>query len=218
METLMNKPIPTSADGLSRVDGRAKVTGAAKYSAEYKQPNMAYAVLVGSTITKGTIATIDTKAATVAPGVLAVLTYLNAPKVPGHIPTKAQKPGAKSGPLKVFYDNKILYNGHPIAMVVADTFERAQYAASLVKATYNKQAHDTKPPKDLSRGVGAWGGKDFTKGTVDAWKTAPIKLEQEYIHPSEIHNPMELHAIIARWDSPDKLTVWDKTQGTSHPR
>jgi xanthine dehydrogenase YagR molybdenum-binding subunit len=218
MEILMNKPIPTSADGMSRVDGRAKVTGAAKYSAEYNQPNMAYAVLVGSTITKGTIATIDTKAAIVAPGVLAVLTYLNAPKVPGHIPTKAQKPGAKSGPLKVFYDNKILYNGHPIAMVVADTFERAQYAASLVKATYNKQAHDTKPPKDLSRGVGAWGGKDFTRGTIDAWKTAPIKLEQEYIHPSEIHNPMELHAIIARWDSPDKLTVWDKTQGTQATR
>ncbi|OOQ56664.1 xanthine dehydrogenase family protein molybdopterin-binding subunit [Mucilaginibacter pedocola] len=218
METLLNKPIPTSADGLSRVDGRAKVTGAAKYSAEYNQPNMAYAVLVGSTITKGTIATIDTKAALKAPGVLTLLTYLNAPKVPGHVATKPQKPGAKSGPLKIFYDNKILYNGHPIAMVVADTFERAQYAASLVKATYNKQAHDTKPPKDLSRGVGAWDGKDFTRGTVDAWKTAPVKLEQEYTHPSEIHNPMELHAIIARWDAPDKLTVWDKTQGVRATR
>ncbi|RWY47988.1 xanthine dehydrogenase family protein molybdopterin-binding subunit [Mucilaginibacter gilvus] len=214
----MNKPIPTSADGMSRVDGRAKVTGAAKYSAEYNQPNMAYAVLVGSTITKGTVATIDTKAASAAPGVLAVLTYLNSPKVPGHIPTKAQKPSSKSGPLKVFYDNKILYNGHPIAMVVADTFERAQYGASLVKATYNKEAHDTQPPKNITQGVGAWGGKDFTKGTVDAWKTAPIKLEQEYTHPSDVHNPMELHAIIARWDTPDKLTVWDKTQGTQATR
>lgn len=213
METLINKAIPTSADGLSRVDGRAKVTGAAKYSAEYNMPGMAYAVLVGSTITKGTIATIDTRAAEKAPGVLAVLTYLNSPKVPGHIPTKPEKKGAKSGPLKVFYDNKILYNGHPIAMVVADTFERAQYGASLVKATYNKLPHDTKPPKDFSKGVGAWDGKDFTRGTVDAWKTAPVKLEQEYTHPSEIHNPMELHAITARWDAPDKLTVWDKTQG-----
>nr|WP_294942776.1 xanthine dehydrogenase family protein molybdopterin-binding subunit [uncultured Mucilaginibacter sp.] len=218
METLLNKPIPTSADGMSRVDGRAKVTGAAKYSAEFNQPNMTYAVLVGSTITKGTIAAIDTKAASAAPGVLAVLTYLNAPKVPGHISTKASKPGAKSGPLKVFYDNKVLYNGHPIAMVVADTFERAQYGASLVKATYNKIAHDTKPPYDLSRGKAAWDGKDFTKGTVDAWKTAPIKLEQEYTHPSDVHNPMELHAIIARWDAPDKLTVWDKTQGTQATR
>jgi xanthine dehydrogenase YagR molybdenum-binding subunit len=219
METLMNKPIPTSADGMSRVDGRAKVTGAAKYSAEYNQPNMAYAVLVGSTITKGTIATIDTKLAAKAPGVLAVLTYLNAPKVPGH--QKAKNPGkpeVKAGPLRIFNDNKVLYNGHPIAMVVADTFERAQYAASLVKATYNKVAHDTKPPKDLTRGKTAWDGKDFTRGTVDAWRTAPIKLEQEYTHPSDFHNPMELHSIIARWDAPDKLTVWDKTQGTQATR
>ncbi|MFD0792730.1 xanthine dehydrogenase family protein molybdopterin-binding subunit [Mucilaginibacter litoreus] len=213
-EALFKKAIPSSADGLGRIDGRAKVTGQAKYTAEYKLDNMVYAVLVGSTIAKGTVATIDTAKAIKAPGVLSVLTYLNAPKVPGH--QKAKNPGkpeAKSGPLKVFNDNKIFFNGQPIAMVIADTFERAVYAASLVKATYNKEKHDTTPPKDLSRGAAPWDGKDFVRGTADAWKTAPVNLQEEYIQPTEVHNPMELHAIIARWDAPDKLTVWDKTQG-----
>jgi xanthine dehydrogenase YagR molybdenum-binding subunit len=214
IEEAIKTAIPSSADGLSRIDGRAKVTGKARYSAEYKLDGMTYAVLVGSSITKGTIATIDISKAEKAPGVLAVITHLNSPKVPGH--QKAKNPGkpeVKSGPLKVFNDNKILFNGQPVAMVIADTYERALYAASLVKATYNKQAHDTKPPKDLSKGSIPWGGKDFTRGETDAWKNAPVKLEQEYILPNEVHNPMELHAIIAKWDGDDKLTVWDKTQG-----
>ncbi|AMR34023.1 aldehyde oxidase [Mucilaginibacter sp. PAMC 26640] len=214
MEQELITAIPSSADGMSRVDGRAKVTGAAKYSAEYKLPGMTYAVLVGSTITKGSIASIDTVAAQKAPGVLAVVTYLNSPKVPGFQTTKPKKPNAKIGSLKVFIDNQVLFNGHPIAMVVADTFERAQYGASLVKATYNKVAHDTKPPAGMDRGEQPKAvGKDYVRGTADAWQTAPVKLEQEYIIPTEVHNPMELHAIIARWDAADKLTVWDKTQG-----
>ncbi len=219
MEEATISAIPTSAEGLSRIDGRAKVTGAAKYSAEYKPDGMTYAVLVGSTITKGTIATIDIKAAEKAPGVLAVVTYLNSPKVPGH--QKAKNPGkpeAKSGPIKIFDDSKILYNNHPVAMVIADTFERAQYAASLVKATYNKEAHDTHPPEDISKGKEPWGGKETTRGTKDAWQNAPVKLEQEYTIPNEFHNPMELHAIIAKWDGDDKLTVWDKTQGVQATR
>ncbi|TSD64885.1 xanthine dehydrogenase family protein molybdopterin-binding subunit [Inquilinus sp. KBS0705] len=214
MEKQLTKAVPSSSDGMGRIDGRAKVTGAAKYSAEYKLPGMAYAVLVGSTITKGTITGIDTKAAEKAPGVLAVITHLNTPKVPGH--QKAKNPGKpeiKAGPLLVFNDNKILYNGHPVAMVVADTYERALYGASLVKAQYNKEEHNTRPPVDISKGSTPWGGKDFTRGTTDAWQSAPVKLEQEYVLPNEIHNPMELHAIIAKWDAPDKLTVWDKTQG-----
>jgi xanthine dehydrogenase YagR molybdenum-binding subunit len=219
MKEEITSAIPTSADGMSRVDGRAKVTGAAKYSAEYKLPGMTYAVLVASTITKGTIKSIDSAKAEKAPGVLAVVTYLNAPKVPGH--QKAKNPGKpeiKSGPLKIFYDNKILYNGQPAAMVIADTFERALYGASLVKVQYNKAAHDTKPPADLSKGTHPWGGKEAIRGTAEAWRSAPVKLEQEYILPNEVHNPMELHAIIARWDSDDKLTVWDKTQGVKATR
>ena len=123
--------IPSSSDGMSRVDGRLKVTGTAKYSAEYKVEGATYGVLVGSTISKGTIKTMDTKLAENAPGVLAVITYLNSPKVPGYQPkADAPKPASQKGPLKVFYDNVIVLNGQPIALVIADTYERALFAAS----------------------------------------------------------------------------------------
>jgi xanthine dehydrogenase YagR molybdenum-binding subunit len=196
-------------DGLDRVDGRLKVTGKAKYSAEYAIKGVTYGVLVGSTITSGSIKTIDTKKAEGAPGVLTVITYLNAPKLPGY---QTDKPAPK-GPLKIFYDEKIYFNGQPIALVVADSFERALFASSLVKATYNVDKHQTDLLSNLNNGILPHNGKDYVRGQEDAYKTAPVKVEQEYIIPTEVHNPMELHAIIARWDADDKITVWDKTQG-----
>ncbi|MDP9077617.1 MAG: xanthine dehydrogenase family protein molybdopterin-binding subunit, partial [Bacteroidota bacterium] len=80
----MGTDITNDKPGLSRVDGRLKVTGKAKYAAEYDVKGLVYGVLVGSTITKGSIKSIDTKKAEGAPGVLSVLTYLNAPKIPGY--------------------------------------------------------------------------------------------------------------------------------------
>ncbi len=199
----------SSAYGMSRVDGRFKVTGAAKYSAEYVIKGLTYGVLVGSTITKGSIKTIDTKQAERAPGVLVVITYLNAPKVPGYQTDNA----SPKGPLKIFYDNQIYFNGQPVAMVVADSFERALFAASLVNASYNTVPHQTDLKSNYSNGVAPHNGKDYVRGQEDAFQAAPIKIEQEYIIPTEVHNPMELHAIIAKWDADDKITVWDKTQG-----
>ncbi len=200
---------PGPIGGLSRVDGRLKVTGGAKYSAEYKVDGVTYGVLVGSTITSGTIKTLDTKKAEQAPGVLSVITYLNCPNIPGY---HTDNPPPK-GPLKIFIDNKVYFNGQPIALVVADTFERALYAASLVKADYNKEEHQTSLKSNLVNGVAPGKMKDYGRGQEDAYKSAPVKIEQEYILPTEVHNPMELHAIIARWDADDKVTVWDKTQG-----
>ncbi len=198
-----------NSEGPSRVDGRMKVTGRAKYSAEYSVKGVTYGVLVGSTIAKGTIKTIDTKKAEGAPGVLSVITYLNAPKIPGY-QTDAPQP---KGALKIFYDNQVYFNGQPIALVVADSFERALFAASLVSATYDKGEHQTNLKANIANGTAPRNGKDYIRGQEDAYKTAPIKIEQEYIIPTEVHNPMELHAIIARWDADDKITVYDKTQG-----
>jgi xanthine dehydrogenase YagR molybdenum-binding subunit len=199
----------SSIDGLSRVDGRLKVTGAAKYSAEYTVKGVTYGVLVGSTVTKGSIKTLDTKLAEHAPGVLAVITYLNCPNVPGyHIENAPPK-----GPLKIFIDDKIYFNGQPIALIIADTFERALFAASLVKADYNKEQHQTELKSNIVNGVAPKNSKDYVRGQEHAYQSAPVKIEQEYILPTEVHNPMELHAIIARWDADDKITVWDKTQG-----
>ncbi len=205
--TLLNDPkVP---DGLSRVDGRMKVTGKAKYSAEYNTKGMAYGVLAGSTITSGSIKSIDTKAAENAPGVLAVYTYLNFPKIPGYQDTAGQPKGA----LKIFYDEKIYFNGQPVALVMADTFERALFASGLVKVTYDASTFKTELKSNLNSGVSPHNAKDYVRGQEDGYKSAPIIVEREYTQPTEVHNPMELHAIIANWDADDKLTVWDKTQG-----
>src|SRR5258705_5154680 len=135
----------TSPHFLDRVDGVQKVTGAAKYSAEYDFPGLVYGVLAGSTITKGSITAMDTKAAENAPGVLTVITHLNCPEVAGYKLSAEQGsiPAADRKSYRVFADNVIRFNGQPIALVVADTYERAVYAASLIKAQYTKEKANT---------------------------------------------------------------------------
>ncbi|MDO9376146.1 MAG: xanthine dehydrogenase family protein molybdopterin-binding subunit [Ferruginibacter sp.] len=206
-----NEPVP-----IDRVDGKAKVTGTATYSAEYKVQNMAYGVLVGSTIAKGRIRTIDIKAAEKAPGVLAVITYENAAKLPGYQAGKdPAKPQATGQPLRIFYDNEIFYYDQPIALVIADTFERVLSAARLVKAQYEKVAHETDLETNLEKAKRPTGPRfeDYKRGESDAYKSAAVKIEQQYYHPIEVHNPMEPGSIIATWESDDKLTVYTKTQG-----
>ncbi|MGZ3766422.1 MAG: xanthine dehydrogenase family protein molybdopterin-binding subunit, partial [Mucilaginibacter sp.] len=207
----MNGSVSNKA-GLNRIDGRLKVTGGAKYSAEFNVKDLTYGLLVGSTITRGTIKSIDTRAAERAPGVLTVITHLNSPKVPGY-QVDPTKPEPAKGLYKIFYDKRILFNGQPIALVIANTLERAIYAASLVKAQYVKEEHKTDLKENISRAFSPPDDGEYKRGIEDAWKNAPVKLEEEYILPSEVHNAMEPHAIIARWDADDKITVWDKTQG-----
>jgi len=209
---------------INRVDGRLKVTGAAKYSAEYVMPNMAYAVLVGSTIAKGTIKSIDSKAAERAPGVIAVISYINAIKVPGYKSEGGHpsEPPTNGQPLRVFYDNKIVSNGQPVVAVVASSLEKAQYGASLVKIQYNKEQHKTDFKANVQNAVLPAQAKknpksptaDYDRGQTDAYQTAPFKIEVEYEHPNEMHNPMELQSITAHWEADDKLTLYDKVQGT----
>ena len=205
----MNKIV--LGEPLSRVDGRLKVTGGAKYSGEYKLPGMTYGVLVPSTITSGTITAIDTRAAERAPGVLAVITPFNAPKIPGYQPD-ATRPFRG---LKLFNDNKIYFNGQPIALVVAETFERATYAAQLIKATYQQTPFETNFAKNFDKGIVPNAGqyKDYVRGQADAYKKAPVIVEQEYMLPTEVHNPMELHVTIASWDGDDVVNVYTKSQG-----
>ncbi|KAA9327550.1 xanthine dehydrogenase family protein molybdopterin-binding subunit [Hymenobacter busanensis] len=208
-------------DRMSRVDGRLKVTGAATYSAEYALPNLVHAVLVGSTIAKGRIRSIDTKAAERAPGVLAVITHVNSPKVPGFAAKQnPDEPPTIGQPLRVFYDDKIYFNDQPIAVVVADTLERARYAAGLVKTQYAAEPHQTNFEANKARGFLPTQAKrnpkspqnDYDRGQKDGYQSAPVKLEAEYVHESEMHNPMELQSIIAHWEAPDRLTVYDKVQ------
>jgi xanthine dehydrogenase YagR molybdenum-binding subunit len=224
----MNAPDKNIGAPMNRVDGRQKVTGAAKYSAEYELPNMAYAVLVGSTITKGRLSSIDTKDAERAPGVLAVITHINAPKAPGVKPVgkDPSQPQTVGSALQVLMDDKIRFNDQPIAVVVADSWERARYGAGLVRAQYAKEAHQTNLEANKPNAFLPTQAKknpksptaDYQRGQVDAYQTAALKLEAEYVIPTEVHHPMELQAITAHWEAPDRLTLYDKTQGTMATR
>ncbi|QOG00617.1 xanthine dehydrogenase family protein molybdopterin-binding subunit [Flavobacterium sp. MDT1-60] len=207
----------SKTSNINRVDGFAKVTGSATYSAEYKTDGIVYACLVGSTIAKGRIKSIDTKKAEWAPGVLAVISHLNVDKPAGY--EKAKDPHNFGQPLQVFKDDTILYYDQPIAMVIADTFERMQYAASLIKAEYIKEEHitDLQKAKDKEKKVETDKGDDYHRGVHDNYKNAAVVLEEEYIIPTEVHNPMELANIIAKWDG-NKPTVYTKSQGVEGTR
>ena len=203
-------------DPIDRVDGKAKVTGTATYASEYKTQSVAYGYLVGSTVAKGNIKSLVIRGAERAPGVLAVITHLNAPKIPGYQTGKdPSKPPTAGQPLRIFYNEEIFYYDQPIALVVADTFERAKYAATLVKAQYTKTPHQTDLEKNLSKAKVPTGPRfeDYKRGETDAYQKAAVKVEQVYTQPIEVHNPMELGSIIAQWEGADKVTVYTKTQG-----
>ncbi len=190
---------------MSRVDGVAKVTGKAKYTAEFQVPNLAYGFLVLGTAARGTIKAIDTREAEGAAGVIRVFTHLNAPKL------QAQEEGDTS--FQALQSDKIFFNGQPVALVVAETYEQARYAARLVKASYNAEQHvtDTEAVRGRAR-VPSQGRPPKPRGNPEeAMRSAPVKIEAEYRIPIEHHNPMEPHAAIAVWQG-DQLTIFDKTQ------
>src|SRR4029077_14882939 len=116
---------------------------------------------------------------------------------------------------QIFNGPVIYFNGQPIAMIIADTLERAIYAGSLVKAQYQKEEHQTDFTQ-AGRSVTALEGaryKDNIRGEVDGYKNAPVRIEAEYVVPIEVHNPIELHSLIALWQGEDKVIVYEKTQG-----
>lgn len=203
-----------AADPTNRVDGALKVTGGAKYFAEYDAPGLTYCVLVTSTIAKGTIRSIDTKVASNAPGVLAVYTHLNMPAVPGWDATPANNNLPMGGQrYRILGSNQVLFGGQPIAMVIADTLERAQHAASLVKAEYQAETPHTDLEKEKGRAAATPRSPDYKRGEADTYRNAPVNIESTYTMPLEMHNPMELHGILAIWDGDEKVTVYAKTQG-----
>ncbi len=197
-----------------RVDGPDKVTGKAKYAAEYFPDSMLYAVFANSTVTRGRIRKINTRAAENAPGVAAVITHLNAIQVPGWEPAPpVEKVTHTNRPLRLLYDGYVYYNGQPIAMVLADTLERATFAASLVQAEYEEEAFATDLEKNLDKAIRPGNRADYVRGEADVFMKAPVHIEASYLLPTEAHNPMELHAITALWTDADHLKVYTKTQG-----
>jgi len=202
--------IPMIGAGVDRVDGRQKVTGGAKYAAEYNLENTAYGVLVMSTIPSGTIRSIDAAPALKSPGVLAVLSHLNAPKL-----GSAQQTSLAEQHLVPLQDATIHYLGQRIAVVVADTLEQATRGAELVRVTYDKAPAKTdltryraEAKERLQNGQQS----KFGKGDADAaLASAPVKVDHTYTTPYEHHNPIEAHCLLANWEG-DHLTIYDSTQ------
>ena len=201
----------------SRVDGHAKVKGAAKYAGEFNVPGLAYGAVVASTIAKGRIARVDTSEALRVKGVIDVLTHENRPRMAATSAAYKDDVAPEQGsPFRPLYDDKILFNGQPIALVLAEEWEIARFAASLVRVEYKKQAHGT----DLfARRDQAFVAEtpERPRGKTDrAYAAAAVRHEAEYFIPIEHHNPMELFASTVLWEGDGKLTVYDKTQGVQN--
>lgn len=206
-------PAPHIGQPRSRVDGHLKVTGQARYAAEHAVPGCVYGVLITSPVAVGRITHLDASAATRLPGVLAVVSHLNSPKVPGY--ENPQPDGRVEGQqFRVFFDDKIHYSNQPVALAIAATLEQAQHAATLVRVQYEHAAPQTNLAKSLPSGYKPKKENDHLRGQPQAYKTAPVQIAHEYQTPLQVHNPMEMHAAIAEWQG-NQLTVWNKTQAPS---
>ena len=176
-----------------RVDGPAKVTGAATYAADHQIPDVAYAVLVCSTVARGTVQRVATAAARKDRDVLKVLTEFSGVTLP-------------------FDPTKVAFFGQPVAVVVAATSEAAAHAATLVEVNYSGAAQLT--DIDAPQAIGKPGKQpDYARGDADAaLRSAPVVADLNHSIARNNHNPMELAATVASWTG-DQLTVWDKVQG-----
>jgi len=205
----------------SRVEGRAKVTGAAKYAAEYNIQNLAYGCVVSSTIAKGKIRGIDAAAALRLPGVLQVFTHENSPRPASSDDSYRDDVAPPGSPFRPLYDDKIWYSAQPVALVVADTSELARYAASLVRIEFERESHATDLAEERERAyepkLRGFIPKPETRGNPDkAYAEASVRIEAEYRAPAEHHNPMEPFATTVFRDENGRLTVYDKTQGVQN--
>ncbi len=211
-----NFPLSDAVTGkpIDRRDGRAKVTGAALYAADQPIPDVLHAVLVTSTIAAGRVTGIDTRATMAVPGVAQVLSHENAQKLPQGGRAAVDPPAGRV--MTLLQDPKVLYNGQPIAVVVADTLEHAKAGAEAVRVSYATDAGvlgfvaakaSMYPPKKLNKGE-----VDTSHGDVaGALSAASVAVDSLYRTPMVHHNPMEPHATIAAWDG-DRLTIYDATQ------
>ncbi|KQQ54268.1 dehydrogenase [Rhizobium sp. Leaf311] len=201
---------------VSRIEGPMKVRGETKFAAEFPYDEMAYAALSFSTIARGRISRLDVAAAEAAPGVVLVMTYKNAPRMKAPSLMMSSATAAGSSDLPVMQDDEIHWNGQPIALVLAQTQEQADYAASLVKAEYTLLPAVTsfeearKHPRKLDNILGQPPMLEIGDAQT-ALAQADVKVDVVYRTPRHNHNAIELHAATVLWDG-DQLRVHDATQ------
>jgi xanthine dehydrogenase YagR molybdenum-binding subunit len=205
---------------VSRIDGPLKVQGKATFAAEFAPDGMVYAAVAFSTIPKGRIASLDTGDAEKAPGVVLVMTYRNAPRMkPMPLFLSAEK-AAGGDSLPVMQDDRIHWNGQPIAVVLAETQEQADHAKSLIRTTYESEPAITSLAAAKAQGSepGMFMGQPLKMDIGDApaaLAAAPFKVDAMYRTPRHNHNAIEPHAATIAWEG-DVLRVHDATQGVVH--
>lgn len=207
-----------------RVDGAAKVTGEARYAAEFVAAGLLYGCVVNSAIAKGKIKRIDTQGAKAVPGVVEVITHENRPHIAWFDRSYKDEDAPPGKPFRALRNADIAFSGQPIALVVAQDFETARYAASLVEVDYAMRSHETDlerrrdeafEPKRKKSGY----KQPPSRGDADAaLASADVRHRCEYRLAIEHHNPMELHAATVIWRGDGKLLVHDKTQGALNSR
>ena len=198
---------------ITRREGVLKTTGAARFAADNHPAGMAHAVMAVSSIARGRVTALDVAAALAHPGVVAVMTPANAPKL-------ALDPDAKNNPfmfrMDLLQNDLVRYPNQPIAVVVADTFEAATEGAALLAPRYDVEAARTgldSADSFAPQAVGAGAGATETHGDVDAGMAgAAVRMEATYDTPAQYHNAMEPHAIVAAWDG-DTLSIDTPSQG-----
>ncbi|GAB9081918.1 UNVERIFIED_ORG: xanthine dehydrogenase YagR molybdenum-binding subunit [Bradyrhizobium japonicum] len=199
----------------SRVDGRAKVTGAAKYAGEFTADGLVHGFVVEATIPRGRIARLDTSEALKVTGVLDVLTHAHRPPLADKDEAWKDEVAPDEGsPFRPLYDDSIKFNGQPIALVVAEEWETAKFAATLVRVEYQQeQAFATDLEAGRNKATEVKKPHEPRGDAAGALAGSAVRHEADYFIPTEHHNPMELYATTVVWDGNGRLTVYDKTQG-----
>ncbi|MDJ0390221.1 xanthine dehydrogenase family protein molybdopterin-binding subunit [Roseomonas sp. E05] len=206
----------TSGDPITRLDGPAKTTGAARYAGDQALPGQLHAVLVPSTIPAGRVTGIDARAALATPGVVRVLTASDMTRVHPDLDKITCPPLATR--FLPMQGDQVLYEGQPVAIVLAERLEPAEAAAAAIRVCYQRDAFtppETAPaePPDPAKGdYSKSSAVTFQKGdAAAAIAAAPVRLAARYTQPSRHANPMEPSAILAAWEG-DRLTVYDAVQ------
>ena len=203
----------------NRVDGPAKVLGTAKYAAEFSVPNLLYGYVVSSPIAKGKITKIHAAPVLALPGVQQVFSHENVPSLAWFDRSYKDDVAPGGSPFRPLHDAYIKYSQQPVALVVADTFELARYAASILVIEYEQETHETKLVTQLDKAYQPGKGKtgyqppqsrgNFGRG----WQEGVAHMEAQFSHHAQHHNPMENFATTVEWLGDRKLNVYDKTQG-----
>ena len=207
---------------LSRVDGVDKVTGKARYAAEYRTDGLLHGVVVSSAIARGRIKSIDDAAARSVPGVVEVMTHENRPSTAFRDSNYQDSVSPPGSPFRALHDAEIQFSGQPVAVVLADSFEAARFAASLVEVRYEPARHNVDFDQSLKEAFMPSKKRSTyqapkSRGDADvAFTDAPLKVDAEFGLATEHHNPMEPHATTVVWEGDGRITVHDKTQGSQN--